>query len=295
LSEQQRSRTTLAAFSADERQGQPQQAVPAPAASAASDAAALVDWHQSGDLAGPHGTGWGAEDKGWSAFDSSALPQPASLQPPPDSRAAASQSTAANAGNDWSAFGNGADSAFAGAPNPSAHASDRFALDSSNPFLDAPAIQPAQASGQLEMHDSNPFFEPGSMAPPEYPSAQLASHASNLFLDPPGHEASAALPTHRSNPSLASVDGAAQSSKASNQLEMHGSNPFVLPGDDAWPEDSQSRQEQAAETLGVARMASGESFGDFNVPGEDDFEGIDWGGASAAPVGVRAICASGQC
>ncbi len=283
FSEQQRSQTKQAAFSTVERQGQPQQATPA--ASAASEAAALgTQQRQSGDPAGSQGTGWGAEDKGWSAFDSSAPSQPASLQPPSESRATASQSTAANAGDNWSAFGNRADSAVGGASSQSAHASERFALDSSNPFLDAAARQEAQAPGQLEMHVSNPFLEPGSMAHAEHAPGQLASHASNPFLDPPGHEASDALPTRSSYPSLAPVDDAPQSSKAPNQLKMHGSNPFLLPSDDAWPDDSQSRQEQAADALGVARMASGESFGDFNAPGEDDFEGIEWGGASAAPV-----------
>ena len=280
--EQQRSHTKQAAFSAGEHQGQPQQA--APVASAASDAAAwAVQQSQSGDPPGHQGTGWGAEDKSWSAFDSNAPSQPASLQPPSESKATANQSIAANAGDDWSAFGNGADSALAGASSQSAHTSERFALDSSNPFLDTPASQLAQAPGELEMHVSNPFLEPGSMAHPEYSSAQLASHASNPFIDPPGHEASDTLPTCSSNPSLAPADDAPQFSEASNQLEIHGSNPFVLPGDGAWPDDSQSRQEQAAETLGVARMASGESFGDFNAPGEDDFEGIEWGGASAPP------------
>ncbi|KAA6423282.1 MAG: hypothetical protein FRX49_06734 [Trebouxia sp. A1-2] len=199
-------------------------------------------------------------------------------QPPSESRATAIQSIAASAGADWSAFGNRASSAFAGTSSQPTHTSERFALDSSNPFLDAPASQPAQAPGQLEMHVSNPFLEPGSMAHVEIPSAQLADHASNPFLDPPGHEASDALPTRSSNPSLAPVDVAPQ-----HQLEMHGSNPFLLPSDDAWPEDPRSRQEQAAETLGVARVASGESFGDFNAPGEDDFEGTEWGGASAPP------------
>ncbi len=284
FSEQQRFHAKQAALSAGERQGQSHQAAPAPPASAASDAAALVGQRsQSGDPAGPQGTGWGAEDKGWGAFDSSAPSQPASLQPPSEYRATASQSIAANAGDDWSAFGNGANSAFAGASSQSTQSSERFALDSSNPFLDAPARQEAQAPGQLEMHVSNPFLEPGSTAHAEHAPGQLASHASNPFLDPPGHEASDALPTRSSNASLAPVDHAPQSSMASNQLEMHGSNPFLLPSDDAWPDDSQSRQEQAAETLGVARMASGESFGDFNVPGEDDFEGTEWGGASAPP------------
>ena len=281
LSEQHRSQTKQAAFSAVERQGQSQQA-----ASAALGAAALaVQRRQSGDPAGSQKTGWGAEDKGWSAFDSSAPSQPASLHPPSESRATASQNTAANAGDDWSAFGDGAKSAHAGASSQSTHSSERFALDSSNPFLDAPASQEAQAPGQLEMHDSNPFLDPGSMARAEHAPGQLASHASNPFLDPPGHEASDALPTHSSNASLAPVDRTRQSSMPSNQVEMHGSNPFLLPSDDAWPEDSQSRQEQAADALGVARMASGESFGDFNAPGEDDFEGTEWGGASA-PAGA---------
>ena len=281
-SEQQRSQTKQAALSAGERQGQSQQA--APAASAASEAAALgIQRRQSGAPAGPQGTGWGSEDKGWSVFDSRAPSPPASLQPPSESGATASQSIAANPGDDWSAFGNGADSAVAGASSQSAHASERFALDSSNPFLDARPGQPAQAPGQLEIHVSNPFLEPGSMAHAEYPSAPLASHASNPFLDPPGHEASDALSMPSRNPSLPPVDDAAQSSKASNQLDMHGSNPFLLPSDDARPEDTLSRQEQAAETLGVARMASGDSFGDFNAPGEDDFEGTEWGGASPSP------------
>jgi len=281
FSDQQRFHTKQAALSAVERQGQPQQAAPAPAASAASDAAALVvQQRQSGDPACPHGTGWGAEDKGWSAFDSSAPSQPASLHPPSESKATASQSIA---GDDWSAFGTGADSAFAGASSQSAHASERFALDSSNPFLNAPAIQPTQVPGELEMHVSNPFLEPGSMARAQHAPGQMASHASNPFLDPPGHEASDALPTCSNNAPLAPVVDGPQSSKASNQLEMHGSNPFLLPSDDAWPDDSQSRQEQAADTLSVARMASGESFGDFNAPGEDDFEGTEWGGASAPP------------
>ena len=280
--EQQRSHTKQAAFSAGERQEQSQQT--APAVSAASNAAALVvQQRQSGEPAGPQGTGWGAEDKGWNAFDSGAPSQAALLQPPSESRATASQSIAANAGDDWSAFGTGADSAFAGASSQSAHVSERFALDSSNPFLDAPAIQQAQAPGQPEMRVSNPFLEPGSMAHAEHAPGQLASHASNPFLDPPGHEASDAQPTQSSNPFLAPADDAPQSSKASNQLEMHGSNPFLLRGDDAWPDDTQSGQEQAADALGVARMASGESFGDFNAPGESDFEGTEWGGASATP------------
>ncbi len=72
---------------------------------------------------------------------------------------------------------------------------------------------------------------------------------------------------------------ASQSAQAPNPTEVHNTNPFLQPGEDPWQSDKQVGQAEAPD---VTRMASGESFGDFNAPGEDEFGATEWGAASAS-------------
>lgn len=267
------------------RQDQSQQ----PAAAAASVAAPSADQQgPSGNPNGPQGTGWAAEEADWSAFGSSTVSQGPSHPVVPDSAGpAGSQVSAASADDHWSAFGSGGtpafqapDPAFAGSSSQTGQAPDQ---DSSNPFLDTSVGLSAQAPEQLEMHVSNPFLDPASMSHPGQDSGRLEMHGSNPFLEPasasqPG-QAPDQLETSGSNPFLAPAD-ASQTPEGPRQLEGHGSNPFLLPGEDEWPSDTQAAQEPLPDASGIARTASGESFGDFNAPEEHNFEGNAWGGAS---------------
>ena len=56
-------------------------------------------------------------------------------------------------------------------------------------------------------------------------------------------------------------------------------NPFLEPGENPWQHDNQAA---AADSAEVVRMASGDSFGDFNGPGEreDDIEVAAWDAAA---------------
>lgn len=60
---------------------------------------------------------------------------------------------------------------------------------------------------------------------------------------------------------------------------VDNTNPFLDPGQDPWQRESEA---VPADTAEVARMASGDSFGDFNAPGEreDNFGVAAWGEAA---------------
>lgn len=271
-------------------QGQPQQ----PAAMAASVAASSADRQgSSGEPSGPQGTGWAAEEADWSAFSSSTVSQePSHRVLPSSAEAAGSRAVAGRADDHWSAFGNGGtpafqapDPAFAGSSSQTGQAPDQVVQDGSNPFLDTSVGLSAQTPEQLEMHVSNPFLDPASMSQPGQATGQLEMHGSSPFLEPASAsqlgQAPDQLETSGSNPFLAPA-GASQAPEGPRQLEGHGSNPFLLPGEEEWPSDTQAAQEPLPDASGIARTASGESFGEFNAPEEDNFEGSAWGGASTS-------------
>lgn len=63
--------------------------------------------------------------------------------------------------------------------------------------------------------------------------------------------------------------------------DWNATNPFLEPGQDPWQHDSRA---SSGDITQVTRVASGDSFGDFNAPGEgqDDFEGASRDAAAAS-------------
>lgn len=214
-------------------------------------------------------SGWEAEEAGWGAFDSSAAaPKPALSQhgadfeagshPQPSSSRqgpaqTSSQEAADSTNRDWSAFGNQGNAAGSA---PSA--------------LPGTASQSAEPSDQPAFDSSNPFLEPG------YQAMDPFKFNTSAFTGP-GHGASQ-TPRQADLPSSEPV--------LAHELAHH-SNPFLQPGEDIQQGASQAGRGTAPD---IARTSSGESFGDFNAPGENDFADTAWGNVSSS--GERADWAS---
>ena len=166
---------------------------------------------------------------------------------------------------DWSAFG-GAAANEADSHQPqhatisqtaSAHQSGHALLASSTSHVSA-----AQHGWSAFDQPSSASFDaaPSGMddSAKEAAEESVGFDNSNPFLDP--GQAS------RKQPVQAGVD-------------FGSTNPFLEPGQDPWQPDTQAALADVAE---AARMASGDSFGDFNAPGEreDDFEVAAWDAAA---------------
>ena len=234
-------------------------------------AAAAGQQHQlSSDALGSsvnaEGSGWEAEEAGWGAFDSSAAaPKPvlsqhgadfeagSHLQPSSSRQGPAqtsSQEAADSTNRDWSAFGNQGNAAGS-----------------------APSALPGAASQSAEppaFDSSNPFLEPGyqAMDPFKFNTSAFTGLGHGASQTP----RQADLPS--SEPVLA------------HELAHH-SNPFLQPGEDIQQGASQAGRGTAPD---IARTSSGESFGDFNAPAQNEFADTAWGGVSAS--GERADWAS---
>ena len=229
-------------------------------------AAAAGQQHQlSSDALGSsvnaEGSGWEAEEAGWGAFDSSAAePKPALSQQGADFEAGShpqtsssrqgsaqtsSQQAAESTDRDWSAFGNQGNAAGSA---PSA--------------LPGAASQSAEPSDQPAFDDSNPFLEHGYQA-----------------MDPFKFNTSAFTgPGHGASQTPGQADLASSEPVLAHELAHH-SNPFLQPGEDIQQGASQAGTGTAPD---ITRTSSGESFGDFNAPGENEFADTAWGGVSAS-------------
>lgn len=167
--------------------------------------------------------------------------------------------TSNSAAADWSAFGgaarNEADNHMPQHATASAHQSG-YAL----PVPGTSHVSAAQ-------DEWSAFDEPGTASFAAAPSS----------LENSSKEAAQAGPGfHNANPFL----DPEQVPRKQVQLVQAGAgsentNLFLKPGEDPWQRDTQASPADSAE---VARMASGDSFGDFNGPGkrEDDIEVAAW-------------------
>lgn len=201
------------------------------------------------------------EAPGWDAFGGSSTASAAQEPQQVTASQTASEhhwpapgvSQAAAANDDWSAFGDPASEATDAAPaglndsrQEAAVAAEQAADDSTNPFLD-PGQDPWQGGDRAA------------------PAEQAVDDSTNPFLVPgqdPWHDGDQAVATE----------------KAAD----HITNPFLVPGQDPWQNGDQAAPADSAE---IARMASGDSFGDFNTSGEqasNGFEHAAWDAGAAS-------------
>lgn len=203
-------------------------------------------------------------------------------QDPSPANATASNTAAA----DWSAFGSPApDEAADHQPQhattshtASAHQSGH-ALPVTGPGHRSAAQEDWSAFGQASsasnaaafseaaagFDSTNPFLEPGeansASSDAGFSQAAAGFDTTNPFLEP--GEVNSASNDARFSQAAAVSDN------------TRNPNPFLEPGRDPWQHETEA---VPADTAEMARMASGDSFGDFNAPGEreDDFEVASW-------------------
>ena len=140
-------------------------------------------------------------------------------------------------------------------------------FDAAPSSLDDSTMEAAQAGAGFD--NTNPFLEPGEAPTQQGVQAATGYDNTNPFLD------SGQAPKEQGVQAAAGFDD---------------TNPFLDPGQDLWQHNTQAALGDTAE---LARTASGDSFGDFNAPGEreDGFEVGTWD-AAAVPEDRTAAIAS---
>ena len=174
-------------------------------------------------------------------------------------------SNTAAAAADWSAFGGAATRQDDSHQPQHATTSQAASAQQSGHAFPAPSTSRVSAA----QHEWSAFGEPSSASFDAAPSGMDGS-AKEAAEEGAGFD--------NSNPFLGPGQFPTKQSVQAG-MDFASTNPFLEPGQDPWQRDTQAAPADLAE---AARMASGDSFGDFNAPGEreDDFEVAAWDAAA---------------